>query len=165
MVDRLLPLLVGRAVVEGAAVVFASFPEAPAVPESLQNPPILPNISLANDESPPPPPPPVLEPTSVVVPSPLPPLRKELKAESLRRESPSREVVVLDRGGLLAVEVGGLLLCPERCPAAAEVDCPNDDCPEVEPTEFGCAELLVEGPCPGESRGGVLILVEDCEEL
>ena len=157
MVDRLLPLLVGRAVVEGAATVFASFPVAPEVPESLQNPPILPNISLANDESPPPP---VLEPTSVVVPSPLPPVRKELIVESLRRESPSREVVVLDTGGLLAVEVGGLLLCPERCPATTEVDCPNDDCPEVEPTEFGCAELLVEELCPGESRGGVLVLVE-----
>ena len=130
------------------------------MPESLQNPPMLPNISLANDESAAPPPPPVLELTSVVVPRPLPPPRKELKAESLRRESPSREVVAVDGGGLLAVEVGGLLLCPERRPVVAEVDRP-----EVEPTEFGCTELLVEEPCPGESRGGVLILAEDCEEL
>ena len=104
------------------------------VPESLQNPPILPKISLANDESPPPAPPPVLDPVPLLVAAPnaLPPLRKELKAESLRRESPNKDEVVVDVGGgaSLAVE-GGLLLCPDECPAA-EVDCPNDDrgCPE-----------------------------------
>ena len=171
MVDRLLllALLLERAVVEGAAVVLACFPAPPLEPEPLQNPPMLPNMSLANDESAPPPPP-VLEATSVLVlvaggpPRPLPPLRNELKAESPRRESPSREVVVVvdGGGGLFAVEVGRLLLCPERCPAAAEVGCPSNDCPEVEPTEFGCTELLVEEPCPDESRGGVLILVEVC---
>lgn len=175
MVGRLplLALLLERAVVEGAAVVLACFPAPPLEPESLQNPPMLPNMSLANEESAPPPLP-VLEATSVLVlvaggpPRPLPPLRNELKAESPRRESPSREVVVVvvdEGGGLFAVEVGRVLLRPEGCPAATEVGCPSNDCPEVEPTEFGCTELLVEEPCPDESRGGVLILVEVCGAL
>jgi hypothetical protein len=86
-------------------------------PEPPQKPPILPKISLAKEESPPPA---VLGPAVVVGVAVgvvnEPPPRKELKAESARRESPSREREAPpdDESFPLAEEVEAVLLgCPD----------------------------------------------------
>ena len=140
---------------------------------------------------PPPPPPPVVvvfdvdEPPLVEgaaaptplpkpLPRPLPPLRNELNAvspsrESPRRESPRREVVAPDdddEGGGGSLTLDNLLPCPEECPVV-EVGCPNDEgpCPDEYPVEFTWPEALAERLlCPGESVGGVRLLVDDREE-
>lgn len=84
----------------------------PVLLESPKSPPILLKISLANEESPAPVVL-VVAPLVDVAPSMLPPLRNAPKVGSPRRESPSREVVVVN--GSLA-DVGGLLFCPDECP-------------------------------------------------
>lgn len=83
--------------------------------------PIVPNISLAKEESASPV---VLGLVSLVDDDPnmLPPLRKAPKAESPKRESLSREELVVVGGSLAA---GGLLLSPDECPTVE--GCPKDD--------------------------------------
>lgn len=96
--------------------------ETVVVVESPRSP-IVPNISLAKEESASPV---VLGLVSLVDDDPnmLPPPRKALKAESPKRESPSREEPVVDDGGG-SLAAGGLLLCPDECPTVE--GCPKDD--------------------------------------
>lgn len=118
------PVLLGR--VEDGAGAFCRSPaeeEAVVVPESPRSP-IVPNISLAKEESA------STVPLGLVSlvdddPNMLPPLRKALKAESPKRESPSREEEVVDGGGGSLAAEEGLLLCPDECPTVE--GCPNDD--------------------------------------
>ena len=133
----------GGAAVEGLAADLLleselMVPPPDRAPESPQKlPPMAPNMSLANDESPTPPDVVVGVAVGVVdglaAPLVLPraelPPRKELRVESESRESPRRERGAVSRGAAAAVEVG-LLLCPDCCPEGVESP----------------------APCPGESR-------------
>ena len=71
-----------------------------------------------------------------------------------------------DEGGGGSLTLDNLLPCPEECPVV-EVDCPNDEgpCPDEYPVEFTWPEALADRLlCPGESVGGVRLLVDDREE-
>lgn len=121
------------------------------LPQKL--PPILPNMSDENDESPPvlavvavgvvkePPP----RPDEVVL---VPPPKKELRVESDKRESPrrEREVEPVDNEGSLGALA--LLDCPDLSPDSPDL---YPGCPEVE-LDGRCGEVVVEPVllCPGD---------------